>query len=53
MTDRKDEQDCVYRPGAVNCADRTRCAKCGWAPAVEAERKAKLKQKPPILKKPK
>lgn len=38
---------CIWRePGAVNCyyADRAFCYKCGWNPAVEDERKEKLRE---------
>ena len=33
---------CDYNNG-VSCESHTNCNKCGWCPAIEAERKQKLR----------
>ena len=33
---------CQYN-GAVDCADKTNCAKCGWNPAVDEIRKKRTR----------
>jgi hypothetical protein len=38
------ETGCVYNWRGIICKDRSKCEKCGWAPAVELERKAKFRK---------
>ena len=47
---------CIWRePGAVNCyyADRVFCYKCGWNPAVEDERKERIRTEMGYVQTPK
>lgn len=37
--------DCVFRPNSgVECDKFSNCDKCGWNPAVEEERKKKIRE---------
>lgn len=42
---------CRFIPMAVDCDAYSACSRCGWNPDVERERKAKLRVKPPPVKK--